>query len=132
MSERLATALLLLLITPLGFATKWYQGPLAWWVNGHAGGLLYVTFWILLVVLINPRWSAWSIAVTVLVLTCLVEILQLWHPPVLELLRDTFWGRTLLGHSFSWWDFPYYFFGAALGYGLAVAVRINFGKDARQ
>jgi len=127
-SERVATALILLLITPLGFATKWYQGPLAWWVNGHAGGVLYVTFWILLVVLLNPRWSAKRVAVAVLVLTCIVETLQLWHPPMLAILRDTFWGRTLLGHSFSWWDFPHYVVGAALGYGLVMTIRVNFSN----
>jgi len=130
-SERVATALILLLITPLGFATKWYQGPLAWWVNGHAGGILYVTFWILLVVLLNPRWSAGSVAVAVLVVTCLIEILQLWHPPPLEFLRSTFWGRTLLGHSFSRLDFPHYFVGAALGYGLVLIIRAQFGRESQ-
>jgi len=43
------------------------------------------------------------------------KCLQLWHPPFLELIRSTFWGRALIGTSFSWWDFPHYIFGSAIG-----------------
>jgi hypothetical protein len=38
----------------------------------------------------------------VLVATCLLEFLQLWHPPLLEAVRSTFIGRTVLGTSFTW------------------------------
>jgi hypothetical protein len=42
--------------------------------------------------------------------------MQLWHPPWLEWMRGYFLGRTILGSTFDWWDFPYYFAGSALGW----------------
>jgi hypothetical protein len=48
--------------------------------------------------------------------TCALEFLQLWHPPLLESLRSNFIGRTILGSYFDWSDFTYYFAGSALGY----------------
>jgi hypothetical protein len=50
------------------------------------------------------------------VITCVLEILQLWHPPILEAMRDTWIGRLLLGSTFSWWDFPHYVLGSILGW----------------
>jgi len=48
--------------------------------------------------------------------TCLLEFLQLWRPPFLEMLRSYFIGATVLGSSFAWFDFAYYFFGSAIGW----------------
>jgi hypothetical protein len=98
-------------------------------VNDYAGGVLYVTFWILVAIFLNPRWSAGKVALSVLAVTFLVEFLQLWHPPPLERLRDSFRGRTFLGNSFSSWDLPHYVAGALLGYGLVVAVRTHLGRS---
>jgi hypothetical protein len=52
----------------------------------------------------------------VFLVTSALEFLQLWHPPFLQLIRSTFLGQTLIGTSFTWWDFPYYFFGCVLGW----------------
>jgi hypothetical protein len=107
----------LLVVTPLGFALKFYTGPGRNWVVNYADGVLYVVFWCLVLFLIRPhRQEAGRIALIVLVATSLLEILQLWHPPPLEAIRHTFLGRTLLGTTFSWWDFPHYLLGAALGW----------------
>ncbi|MFQ5865842.1 MAG: DUF2809 domain-containing protein [bacterium] len=105
----------LLVITPLGFASKFYRGPLAWWFNDHLGGLLYEMFWILLIILIWPKLSPFWVACGVFLVTCALEFLQLWHPPFLQLIRSTFLGRTVIGTSFTWWDFPYYIVGCAAG-----------------
>ena len=61
-------------------------------------------------------WKAARIALAVLIATCILEFLQLWHPPLLEWLRSFFIGRTILGSYFDWSDFPYYFIGSALGW----------------
>jgi hypothetical protein len=53
--------------------------------------------------------------VAVFAVTCALEVLQLWHPAPLEAVRGTFLGRTLLGTTFVWWDFPHYALGCALG-----------------
>lgn len=108
-------ALALVLVTPLGFATKLYAGPGSVWVNHFAGGVLYVLFWVLGVLAVAPRLSPGRVAAAVLAATCGLELLQLWHPPLLEAVRATFLGRTLIGASFSLWDFPHYLLGAALG-----------------
>jgi hypothetical protein len=107
----------LAVIAPLGFyAKRGYQGPAADWVHDSLGGTFYVIFWCLVLALLLPRWRSGRIALVVLTATCILEFLQLWHPPLLEWLRSFFIGRTILGSSFDWWDFPYYFVGSAAGW----------------
>jgi hypothetical protein len=107
----------LLVITPLGFLLKLYVGPGQRWVNNSAVGVAYVVFWCLVVFFAWPRRRyAGRIALIVLAFTCLLEVLQLWHPPLLEQIRDTFLGRALLGTTFGWQDFVYYVLGTALGW----------------
>jgi hypothetical protein len=106
----------LILITPLGFATKFYRGPLHGWVADSLGGVLYEIFWCLAAALVFRRTDEKRIAVRVFLATCLLEILQLWHPPFLETVRSTFIGRTLIGTSFSWLDFPHYAIGCLAGW----------------
>jgi len=110
------TLVSLILIIPTGFYSKFYRGPAAGWVNDSLGGVFYEIFWCLLILLFLPRVKPWIIALSVLVVTCILEFMQLWHPPLLELLRSNFIGRTLLGTTFTWTDFPYYFFGSGIGW----------------
>jgi len=105
----------LLVLTPLGFASKLYPGPGAWWFNNCAGGMFYEIFWCLVAVFIWSRTSGLWIASWVFIITSMLEFCQLWHPPVLEVIRGTFIGRTLIGTSFSLWDFPYYIIGCGIG-----------------
>ena len=118
--SRARLALALGVVVPLGFATKLTDAEL---VRGYLGGVFYVVFWILLVLLIRPRLRPRSVAVTVFLATCALEAAQLWHPPWLEEVRATFLGHALLGSTFSWWDFPCYAVGAALGVGVAALCR---------
>jgi hypothetical protein len=112
---RIWTLISLLVVVPVGFYTKFYNGPAANWVNNSLGGLFYVVFWCLLIFLIvGDRPGA--IALSVLTATCLLEFLQLWRSPVLSFARSSFIGRTLLGTDFTWSDFPYYFLGCGLGW----------------
>jgi hypothetical protein len=107
----------LLVVTPLGFLSKLYAGPAQGWFNNYAAGVLYEVFWCLVLFLFWPRReSAMKIAVGVLATTSALEVLQLWHPWLLEQIRSTFLGRALLGTTFAWWDFPHYVLGCALGW----------------
>ncbi len=108
--------ILLLLITPLGFYTKIYSGHGASWVNDSLGGVLYEIFWCLLVFLFLVNARAWFIATSVFIITCFLEVLQLWHPEFLEVIRSYFIGRTVFGTSFNLYDFIYYFIGSGIGY----------------
>lgn len=114
--QRWSTLISLAIIVPLGFYTKFYEGPAAFWVKYSLGGVFYEIFFCLLVFFVFPKARSGVIAGWVLLVTCLLEFLQLWHPPLLELIRSNFFGRTLIGNSFSWSDFPYYFIGSGLGW----------------
>jgi hypothetical protein len=105
------------LCVPVGLATKRYPIEGAEWVQGSVGGALYVTFFCLAALVVWPRARAWVIAAAALGATCGVEVLQLWHPGWLEAIRATRPGGLLLGSTFVWADFPWYFIGAALGWG---------------
>ena len=106
----------LIIIVPIGFYSKFYRGPAAAWVNDSLGGVFYEIFWCLLILLFLPKVKPWIIALSVLVVTCILEFMQLWHPPFLEIFRSNFIGRTLLGTTFTWTDFPYYFLGSGIGW----------------
>ncbi|MBN2175710.1 MAG: DUF2809 domain-containing protein [Bacteroidales bacterium] len=114
--KRLIILLSLIVITPIGFLSKFYEGPAQGWINNSIGGLLYEIFWCLVFgfILINVR--PVKVAFWVFAVTSILEFLQLWHPPFLEYLRGNFIGRSILGSSFNLNDFPYYLAGSVVGY----------------
>jgi hypothetical protein len=114
--KRIGTLISLLIIVPVGFYSKLYAGPAAIWVNNSLSGVFYEIFWCLLIFLFWGEGQPWIIAASVLVATCLLEFLQLWHPPFLEFMRSYFIGQAVLGTSFTWSDFPYYFLGCGIGW----------------
>lgn len=105
----------LVILTPMGFYTKFYNGPAAVWVANSFGGVLYEIFWMLLIAIFAHRVPAIRIAILVFLLTSALEFLQLWHPKFLDPVRANFIGRTLIGTSFTWNDFIYYAAGCTLG-----------------
>ncbi len=107
----------LCIVIPLGFWFKFYTGPGEFWFNNYGAGLVYEIFWCLVVfLLVRPvRENTVKIAVMVFVGTCLLEVLQLWHPMFLESIRKTFLGSAILGTTFVWWDFPHYVLGSTIG-----------------
>lgn len=112
------TIILLLVITLIGFGSKFYKGPFENWVNNSLGGLFYEIFWCLLVSLFFKKPKPILIAVSVFCATCLLEFLQLSHFAVLEFTRKYFIGRVIIGTSFNWSDFIYYFLGSSIGWGI--------------
>jgi hypothetical protein len=107
----------LLAVTPLGFLFKIYSGPAQRWFNDYGAGLLYEIFWILVAFLIFPKEKfIRKITAWVFIVTCALEVLQLWDPWPLHLVRSYFIGRALIGTTFSWWDFPHYAIGCFLGF----------------
>ena len=107
----------LLIITPLGFLSKLYHGFGETWINDYSGDILYEIFWCLFFFLLKPsRKAITQIPLGVFTITCILEVLQLWKPPFLQAIRATFWGKTLLGTTFVWWDFPHYVIGCLVGW----------------
>jgi len=119
----LFTLIALLIITPLGFFTKFYTGSAYAWVNNSLGGVFYEIFWCLLIFLLFTKLKPMIIAIVVLLTTCTLEFTQLWRPQFLETLRDNFIIRTIIGNSFSWSDFPYYIIGSIAGFALIVLIK---------
>jgi len=110
-------------IIPLGFYSKIYDGPASKWVNNSLGGVFYVVFWTLLFSLLAARSKPWKIVSLVLLITCVIEVLQLWHPPFLQTIRSTFLGATLIGNSFSWLDMAHYMIGSLISLWLLKILR---------
>lgn len=106
----------LAIVLPAGIYTKFYRGPGAHWVNGSFDGVVYEIFWCLVFALLIPRAKPFRIASGVFIATSCLEFLQLWHPPFLEMLRSHFLGAAILGTTFDWTDFLYYFAGCAIGW----------------
>lgn len=115
---RVKTLCILVLVTAIGYALKFYRGPGQEWVNNWGpASIAYEMILMLTVFLFTPkRRSVLPIAVGVCLLTCVLEFMQLWKPPWLEALRSTMLGRALLGNTFSWWDLPAYPIGCVIGY----------------
>lgn len=114
--KRLWTFVSLFIIVPIGFYSKFYSGPAAEWVNNSLGGIFYEIFWCLVVFFLFQKTKPGTISLIVLTVTCILEFLQLWHPPFLELVRRNFIGGIILGSSFSGSDFLYYFIGCWIGW----------------
>ncbi len=126
---RLLTLLSILIITLLGFYSKFYSGKEEVWINHHLGGIFYVIFWCLIVFLFFPEAKPVIIAGWVLSITVLLEFLQLYHPKFLGLLRGSFIGKTILGTSFNLIDIIFYI----IGWGIAIIwlkklSKLNYSK----
>lgn len=114
---RARVLLSLCIVTPLGFWLWRYDGLGRLWFNFYATGALYEIFWCLVVFFFWPqKKNITKIVVGVLVATCLLEVLQLWHPIFLEKIRTTFIGKALISTCFVWWQFPHYALGSLIGW----------------
>jgi len=119
------------LLVPLSIGTKFYAGPVVEWVHGYASGVFYVTFWTMIVALFAPSLSPWTGAGGVFIVTCGLEFLQLWSPPVLHTVRQYFLGHLLLGSTFDQWDFFHYAIGAVAG-ALLVRMLVRAGTSTQE
>ena len=130
---RLRIALALFVVVPLGFLTKSSWPVAGSWMNNFGGGIVYEWFWCLAALWVWPALSEWVVAGAVFGLTSALECLQLWHPPFLEAVRNTFLGHALLGSVFSGLDFLHYAFGCVLAALLIrVAIRRPLEKSMKK
>ncbi|KAB8334207.1 DUF2809 domain-containing protein [Scytonema tolypothrichoides VB-61278] len=107
----------MLIVITMGFFFKYYTGPAHEWFNDYGAAVFYEIFWCLFAfVFFRNRAAVNKIPLWVFIITCILEFLQLWHPPLLEEFRTTLIGKWLIGTTFSWWDFPHYVLGCVLGW----------------
>ncbi len=117
LNPRFLSLISLLIITPLGFFSKAYNGPGQVWFNQNLGGLLYEIFWCLFFFCFIPSKKAiQQIPLGVFFFTCILELMQLWRNPAVIEIRSTLFGRLFLGTTFSWLDFPHYLLGCFIGW----------------
>lgn len=115
----------------LGYFVR-FHGPGPEWLNDGLGSVFYELFWIVLFLFCFPKVAPVKAAIGVFIITCGLEVLQLWQTPLLTSLRATLPGRLILGSTFSWEDFPAYGIGSSLGYWLSETLRRRFFKgDSR-
>lgn len=114
---RLKAALVCLGAVGVCFAYNHYRSQLPDWWRENGGGIPYVVFWITFLFFLLPkRRYILPISVSATLVTCLLEVLQLWKPPWLTQIRSTTLGAALLGSGFVWDDIPPYFIGGFVGY----------------
>ncbi|WP_414578573.1 DUF2809 domain-containing protein [Anabaena sp. CCY 9402-a] len=107
----------LLIVVAMGFLFKYYPGLGHQWLNNYGAAVFYEIFWCLFALwFFRSQTAIKQIPIWVFIITCIIEILQLWHPPLLNQVRATLIGKLLLGTTFAWWDFPHYALGCILGW----------------
>lgn len=115
--QRLLIIISIIIVVPLGLYSKYYQGLGSEWVNNYGAAIWYEVFWCLFAFYFFYQEKFISlIPIYVFILTCFIEILQLWNLPLLALIRSHVLGKLLLGKTFSWWDFPHYVLGCLLAW----------------
>ena len=122
--SRISILLCLLIITPLGLLSKAYTGIGKEWVQDYSGDILYEIFWCLVVFwfVLPIKDFAWLNTITlkisswVFIITCAIEISQLWFYLVPQSIKSSLVWRMLLGAGFAWWDFPHYALGSLIGW----------------
>ena len=107
----------ILIVIAMGFFFKYYSGIGHQWLNNYGAAIFYELFWCLFAFgFFISKKAVIQIPIWVFILTCIIEFLQLWHPPLLEAIRATLIGKLLLGTTFAWWDFPHYLLGSIFGW----------------
>ncbi|MBN2020309.1 MAG: DUF2809 domain-containing protein [Sedimentisphaerales bacterium] len=114
--QRIILLIGILITASSGFLLwRYYRGTAQNWVRFYLPDVFYVMFWCFVFFLIWPsRTNVVRIPVIVLIVTCILEFLQIWKPPFLQSIRSNLLGAALFGTCFIWKQFPYYFIGCAL------------------
>ncbi|MFC2104877.1 DUF2809 domain-containing protein, partial [Bacteroidota bacterium] len=88
------TIIILFVIVPLGFYSKIYSGGGHEWINNKLGGVFYEIFWCLLFFILLPKSKPLGIVIWVLIITCILEFVQLLDNVFLDIIRSNFIGQT--------------------------------------
>jgi hypothetical protein len=93
---------------------------LEYWLGGSA----YVIFWsYFFLFFFHNKTKANRVFLIVLLLTILIEFSQSFHPLWLDKIREIKAVYAVIGHQFSWYDFPPYFLGTAFCFFLENLIR---------
>jgi hypothetical protein len=56
-------------------------------------------------------WRTWKVTILAIVFSCTIEFTQLYHEPWIDRIRETLFGRLVLGSDFAWFDMAAYLAG---------------------
>lgn len=113
---RIALLIGIILIIPLGYSVRFAKDLGLPLLQDIVGSLAYQILLMFLIAFFYPRASLVKVAVWVCLSSCVLELLQLWQPPLLQAIRATWLGRIVLGNTFTVSDFPPYAVGSFLGW----------------
>jgi hypothetical protein len=120
-----------LAVVALGLGSRRYGTYLPAFVGEYAGDTLWALMVFLALGCVAPRARISHRAGIALLVSCSVEISQLYHAPWLDALRHTRLGGLVLGFGFLWSDVVCYAVGVALGAGIEHLVVHHTGSGSR-
>ena len=101
-----------------GLASRRYPAAFPEFIARYGGDTLWaaMVFWLL--ALLCRRTATMRLAAAALTISLAVELSQLYHAPWIDAIRDTGFGRLVLGNGFLWSDLVCY----SIGVGCTAAV----------
>jgi glycopeptide antibiotics resistance protein len=114
-------------VVVLGLASRRHSAMLPSFLAQYAGDTLWAVMVFIGIGLMATKSSSIRVAIAALVVSCAVELSQLYHASWIDSVRDTLIGGLVLGYGFLWSDIACYTAGVALG----VAVEMSLRKAAR-
>jgi hypothetical protein len=118
MRIRIISLVLMLVLSGIGlWMWRCYRGWGQYWVKDYISSIVYVMILSVgLFTVLPTKKNVWRIPLIGFVLTCGLEFLQLYKPPILQAFRSTLFGSALIGTCFVWLQFPFYIVGAGCSY----------------
>lgn len=103
------------IVVLLGLASREYPGVLPAFLGKYPGDALWALVVFFLTAGILRGWSTLRTAVVALAIANVVEFGQLYHAPWIDAVRDTTFGRLVLGAHFDPLDLAAYALGVLVG-----------------
>jgi glycopeptide antibiotics resistance protein len=106
---------LLIIDAICGLGSRKYASYLPNLIAAYTGDTAWTLAVFLMLGLLAPRLSTWSVAALALMISFTVELSQLYHAPWIDAIRDTTIGHLALGSGFDPTDLACYTVGAGIG-----------------
>ncbi len=100
---------------------EWFPGV----VNLYLGDTLYAVMMYFVMAFLFPSKSAYFKAFTALAICFAIELSQLYHSPFVDTLRNTLFGRLVLGSGFLWSDLLAYTIGVLFAVAIDLLLLCN-------
>jgi Protein of unknown function (DUF2809) len=106
--RRLACAVALLVLIPLGLLCRFAPLGLSYLIVKYGGSFLWAAAVYWCIAFFSTRQRRAVVACVAIVLTATVEFIKRIHSSTLDIFRNTFAGKVLLGRHFSYFDIAIY------------------------